>query len=110
MEYPAKKWHLEMTTVSLLQEQCCGEATGLNSEAAYHFQRISAVYAREEVLLGQPLKRNIIFSNELRAWCARRDSNPHDVTHCHLKAARLPIPPRALLSGTAWPDRINGAM
>src|ERR1700755_1906432 len=29
-------------------------------------------------------------------WCARRDSNPHDVTHCHLKAARLPIPPRAL--------------
>src|SRR3954452_14022509 len=30
-------------------------------------------------------------------WCARRDSNPHDFTHCHLKAARLPIPPRALL-------------
>jgi hypothetical protein len=30
------------------------------------------------------------------SWCARRDSNPHDVTHCHLKAARLPIPPRAL--------------
>ena len=30
------------------------------------------------------------------AWCARRDSNPHDFTHCHLKAARLPIPPRAL--------------
>ena len=29
-------------------------------------------------------------------WCARRDSNPHDFTHCHLKAARLPIPPRAL--------------
>src|SRR3981081_1625062 len=29
-------------------------------------------------------------------WCARRDSNPHDVTHCHLKAARLPIPRRAL--------------
>jgi hypothetical protein len=28
-------------------------------------------------------------------WCARRDSNPHDFTHCHLKAARLPIPPRA---------------
>lgn len=24
------------------------------------------------------------------------DSNPHGVTHCHLKAARLPIPPRAL--------------
>ena len=29
-------------------------------------------------------------------WCARRDSNPHGVTHCHLKAARLPVPPRAL--------------
>src|SRR4051812_27286014 len=33
---------------------------------------------------------------EISRWCARRDSNPHDVTHCHLKAARLPIPPRAL--------------
>src|SRR5215475_4209628 len=42
------------------------------------------------------------------AWCARRDSNPHDVTHCHLKAARLPIPPRAL--GMSGPSgRINGA-
>src|SRR5882672_8267652 len=34
-------------------------------------------------------------------WCARRDSNPHDFTHCHLKAARLPIPPRALFLGSA---------
>src|SRR6266702_967737 len=34
--------------------------------------------------------------NGLYLWCARRDSNPHDFTHCHLKAARLPIPPRAL--------------
>src|SRR6267154_2212672 len=48
-------------------------------------------------------------------WCARRDSNPHDFTHCHLKAARLPIPPRALFLGSAQdcavPDRdpINGA-
>src|SRR3977135_1488852 len=44
-------------------------------------------------------------------WCARRDSNPHDVTHCHLKAARLPIPPRALkeISTGIAPDRINGA-
>src|SRR3981081_342767 len=44
-------------------------------------------------------------------WCARRDSNPHDVTHCHLKAARLPIPPRALKEiGTGIaPDRVNGA-
>src|ERR1700738_2150971 len=33
---------------------------------------------------------------EVISWCARRDSNPHDFTHCHLKAARLPIPPRAL--------------
>src|SRR5262245_1801811 len=44
-------------------------------------------------------------------WCARRDSNPHDVTHCHLKAARLPVPPRALgrpaLRLAA--GRINGA-
>src|ERR1700712_1191473 len=36
-------------------------------------------------------------------WCARRDSNPHDFTHCHLKAARLPIPPRALWD-TGWKD------
>lgn len=44
-------------------------------------------------------------------WCARRDSNPHDFTHCHLKAARLPIPPRALgktAPGTERPGRING--
>src|SRR5580692_10383167 len=41
-------------------------------------------------------------------WCARRDSNPHDFTHCHLKAARLPIPPRALKeigTGKAGPDQ-----
>ena len=45
------------------------------------------------------------------SWCARRDSNPHDVTHCHLKAARLPIPPRALgrSARDLSPDRINGA-
>ena len=43
-------------------------------------------------------------------WCARRDSNPHDFTHCHLKAARLPIPPRALREDRhGTPDRINGA-
>src|SRR5580693_3991139 len=43
-------------------------------------------------------------------WCARRDSNPHDFTHCHLKAARLPIPPRALKEDRhGTPDRINGA-
>src|ERR1700746_3900657 len=44
-------------------------------------------------------------------WCARRDSNPHDVTHCHLKAARLPIPPRALKrGGTGFaPDHRIGA-
>src|SRR5213080_3673590 len=45
-------------------------------------------------------------------WCARRDSNPHDFTHCHLKAARLPIPPRALgrpAFRSSRPGRINGA-
>src|SRR5467141_2526040 len=44
-------------------------------------------------------------------WCARRDSNPHDFTHCHLKAARLPIPPRALGIPAGWivACRINGA-
>src|SRR5262245_31611801 len=45
-------------------------------------------------------------------WCARRDSNPHDVTHCHLKAARLPVPPRALgrpAYRSSRPGRINGA-
>src|SRR3954454_1481014 len=43
-------------------------------------------------------------------WCARRDSNPHDVTHCHLKAARLPIPPRALKGRHRLaPGRIDGA-
>jgi hypothetical protein len=47
----------------------------------------------------------------LNFWCARRDSNPHDFTHCHLKAARLPIPPRALERSAPGlpPDRINGA-
>src|SRR3954452_9700009 len=44
-------------------------------------------------------------------WCARRDSNPHDFTHCHLKAARLPIPPRALgiPAGRTSVRRITGA-
>ncbi len=41
-------------------------------------------------------KDAVISSNYAWVWCARRDSNPHDFTHCHLKAARLPIPPRAL--------------
>src|SRR6202046_2702066 len=47
----------------------------------------------------------------IERWCARRDSNPHDFTHCHLKAARLPIPPRALKRSAKGlpPDRINGA-
>ena len=27
-------------------------------------------------------------------WCGREDSNLHGVTRCHLKAVRLPIPPR----------------
>ena len=52
--------------------------------------------------------RNI---NNVFRWCARRDSNPHDFTHCHLKAARLPIPPRALgiPAGRMSACRINGA-
>jgi hypothetical protein len=41
-------------------------------------------------------KNLAISASKLGLWCARRDSNPHDFTHCHLKAARLPIPPRAL--------------
>ena len=39
-----------------------------------------------------PEKRSRISELNVGLWCARRDSNPHDVTHCHLKAARLPIP------------------
>ena len=42
---------------------------------------------------------------DFEPWCARRDSNPHDVTHCHLKAARLPIPPRALKDRTGLAPR-----
>src|SRR3954464_890763 len=51
------------------------------------------------------------FKADFLRWCARRDSNPHDVTHCHLKAARLPIPPRALMRPATgfWPGRIDGA-
>jgi hypothetical protein len=54
-------------------------------------------------------------TRELGFWCARRDSNPHDFTHCHLKAARLPIPPRALFQDRHQicvqpdQDRITGA-
>ena len=57
-----------------------------------------------------PFKTRIHVQNGI-LWCARRDSNPHPVTDCHLKAARLPIPPRALVSigPGAWPGRINGA-
>ena len=44
-------------------------------------------------------KKRCKFQGYAWVWCARRDSNPHDVTHCHLKAARLPIPPRALKNG-----------
>src|ERR1700722_422582 len=31
-----------------------------------------------------------------RAWCGRRDLNPHDFRHWNLNPARLPIPPRPL--------------
>jgi hypothetical protein len=60
----------------------------------------------------KPNEKVMRFQRKTWEWCARRDSNPHDFTHCHLKAARLPIPPRALFGiGTGWkPDRINGAM
>jgi hypothetical protein len=27
-------------------------------------------------------------------WCGREDSNLHGLPRCHLKAVRLPIPPR----------------
>src|SRR5712672_1111083 len=47
-------------------------------------------------------------SSRSSRWCARRDSNPHDVTHCHLKAARLPIPPRAL-GRSVWNLRRTGS-
>ena len=50
------------------------------------------------------------YSIRLIRWCARKDSNLHEFLHCHLKAARLPIPPRALKSRfrlTAGP--IDGA-
>lgn len=35
----------------------------------------------------------------IKVWCAREDSNLHDVTHWNLKPARLPIPPRAHVIG-----------
>ncbi len=64
------------------------------------------------VLPGHIWERSIISMWKWRLWCARRDSNPHGVTHCHLKAARLPIPPRALRmsDGTLRRRRIEGAM
>lgn len=32
-------------------------------------------------------------------WCAERDLNPHDICHCPLKTACLPVPPPAHWSG-----------
>src|ERR1700681_960446 len=55
-----------------------------------------------ETMWGDEIAKNSFCFNGLNLWCARRDSNPHDFTHCHLKAARLPIPPRAL--GKPAPD------
>ncbi len=84
----------------------------------YHSERKMGAEA------GEPFPFFVIFqilasNSSAGLWCDRRDSNPHDFTHCHLKAARLPIPPRALffrigtrLRRTASrPDRdpINGA-
>jgi hypothetical protein len=41
---------------------------------------------------------DLLGSNHLAAheedWCGREDSNLHGFTRCHLKAVRLPIPPR----------------
>lgn len=59
---------------------------------------------------GQHPKKSLAISMlNVGLWCARRDSNPHGVTHCHLKAARLPVPPRALgdagLRSLGWPDQ-----
>src|SRR5262249_13653533 len=56
-------------------------------------------------------KKILRFQPQVWRWCARRDSNPHDFTHCHLKAARLPIPPRARRVAAGEPERgrINGA-
>ena len=42
-------------------------------------------------------------------WCGQEDSNLHGLPHCHLKAARLPIPPRPQKCGmTPVPRRRNG--
>src|SRR5205814_8580236 len=60
---------------------------------------------------GAEIAKIVFISMTYDFWCARRDSNPHDFTHCHLKAARLPIPPRALgiPAGRTSVRRINGA-
>jgi hypothetical protein len=68
--------------------------------------------ANEVVAFPGNIRKSITISMlRVSLWCARRDSNPHDFTHCHLKAARLPIPPRALvwIGPGVMPDRINGA-
>ena len=46
-----------------------------------------------------------------RAWCGRRDSNPHDFRHGNLNPARLPIPPRPLGQlSRARPARTDAAL
>src|SRR6476660_7255726 len=37
-------------------------------------------------------------ANAVRAWCGRRDSNPHNFRHWNLNPARLPVPPRPLIA------------
>ena len=57
-----------------------------------------------------PCGRIDIDSRDFRGWCAREDSNLHDLHHCHLKAARLPIPPRALFEDRRLAPTVSTAL
>src|SRR4051812_18251547 len=40
------------------------------------------------------LRKFVVRKRCSRAWCGRRDSNPHNFRHWNLNPARLPVPPR----------------
>lgn len=69
-----------------------GYRTEKENSALAVMRRITSIYKNEK-------EEKSVEISSLSQVCARRDSNPHDLSHKILSLARLPITPRALKIG-----------
>jgi hypothetical protein len=96
--YKAKREKLGITGMDKIVAY--DQSQSLNDFLTSPEENTARTPAENKVVTLRSILRKYVASANAYAWvwCARRDSNPHPVTDCHLKAARLPIPPRALVA------------